>query len=103
MTKQLRKIMGAAFAIVALAGFTGCETMKSDTPEGQDKRITSAVKDKLKNNSVYKFRNVQVATANKTVQLSGFTDDPGEKQAAEQAARKVEGVKDVTNQITLQR
>jgi len=95
-------------AVLGTTGWvTGCtttssNTAKSDPRQAEDRRIASEVKDKLKRDAVFKFRNVQVASAYGKVQLSGFTTDAKEKQAAEQIARKIDGVKDVENDIMVQ-
>jgi len=104
MKNYQKLMMTIALSAAALTGFTACNSMKSnqDPAQAQDGHITSEVKGALRSNPVYKFRNVQVATAYGKVQLSGFTSDPKEKQAAEQLARKVDGVKDVTNGIMVQ-
>ena len=97
-------IAGLVLGLAALTGFTGCANMKanSDPRQTEDNRITAQVRGKLKSNPIYKFRNVQVAASYGKVQLSGFTTDPKEKQAAEDLARKVDGVKDVMNEIMVQ-
>ncbi|HEX6571238.1 MAG TPA: BON domain-containing protein [Steroidobacteraceae bacterium] len=44
---------------------------------------------------------ITVETLNGTVMLSGFAKSAAEKAAAESIARKVDGVRDVKNEITV--
>jgi hyperosmotically inducible protein len=101
MKKYITMLSLAAF--VGVSGLTGCSTMGSKDPQAkEDSRVTSEVKDALKHSPVFKFKNVQVASANGKVQLSGFTLDPKEKQAAESIAKRVDGVREVQNDISVQ-
>jgi len=105
MKKYITMLSLAAFVGVSgLGGLTGCNTMSTskDPQAKEDSRVTSQVKDALKHSQIFKFKNVQVASANGKVQLSGFTIDPKEKQAAESIAKKVDGVKEVQNDISVQ-
>src|SRR3954470_18684481 len=103
--KKYSKTLFLAVLLGVTGWVTGCtttNTAQNDPRQVEDHRITSQVKDKLKRDPVFKFRNVQVASASGKVQLSGFTSDAKEKQAAEQIARKIDGVKDVENDIMVQ-
>jgi osmotically-inducible protein OsmY len=104
MKKYITMLSLAAFVGVSgLGGLTGCSTTGSKDPQAkEDSRVTSEVKDALKHSPVFKFKNVQVASANGKVQLSGFTLDPKEKQAAESIAKRVDGVREVQNDISVQ-
>jgi len=104
MKKYIKMLsLAALVAVSGLGGLTGCETMSTKDPQAkEDSRVTSQVKDALKHSQVFKFKNVQVASANGKVQLSGFTLDPKEKQAAESIAKRVDGVKEVQNDISVQ-
>jgi len=97
-------IVITALGLAALTGLTACSSMttNSDPQKAEDSRLTSQIRSALKSDPVFKYRNIQVAASYGKVQLSGFTSDPKEKQAAEQLARKVDGVKDVMNGITVQ-
>lgn len=106
MKKYIKMLsLAALVAVSGFGGLMGCETMSTSSKDPQakeDSRVTSQVKDALKHSQVFKFKNVQVASANGKVQLSGFTLDPKEKQAAESIAKKVDGVKEVQNDISVQ-
>ena len=99
-------VMIVALGVAALTGLIACGSMttnaNSDPRQAEDARITSQVRARLRHDPVFKFRNIQVATSNGKVQLSGFTSDPKEKQASEQVARKVDGVREVMNEIVVQ-
>ena len=94
-------------AVVALTCFTGCSTWghkDSDRSAGRvvdDRKITSAVEDQLKAETVYKFSDVDVRTFNGVVQLSGFVTTDGQKQRAGELAQRVPGVAEVVNSIAL--
>jgi osmotically-inducible protein OsmY len=66
-----------------------------------DKALTGKVKDALKDNTEYKFEEVNVAAFKGTVQLSGFVTTSDQKRKAGELADKVAGVKKVENNITV--
>jgi hyperosmotically inducible protein len=78
-------------------------SVKSSQGSGQfvdDSTLTRRVKDVL-GDDVYKYPDVKVATANGTVQLSGFVNEQAQKDNAGKLAKSVPGVKDVINNITV--
>jgi hyperosmotically inducible periplasmic protein len=64
-----------------------------------DTVVTTRVKSALVANPVTKARQINVATANGVVLLSGFVDSPNEKTTASEVARRIEGVRDVRNEL----
>ena len=64
-----------------------------------DTVVTTRVKSALVANPVTKARQINVATANGVVLLSGFVDSAAEKATATDVARHVEGVRDVRNEL----
>ena len=91
---------------VAVAGLTGCESSgnhheRSAGREVDDHKITEEVKEKLKDEPVYKFSDVSVRTFNGVVQLSGFVNTEDQKRRAAEAAQEVPMVAEVVNGITL--
>lgn len=66
-----------------------------------DKSIGSRVRDALNNNSEFKFDGVQVATFKGTVQLSGYVDTYAQKYTAASITKKVQGVRQVENNLTV--
>lgn len=64
-----------------------------------DSVVTARVKTALVANPVTKARQINVATADGVVQLSGFVDSPNEKSTATEVARTVPGVRLVQNEL----
>lgn len=88
----------------AIATFTGCAGDRYNRSTGEyidDKSVDSRVKDALNDNAEYKFEGVNVTAFKGTVQLSGFVDTYAQKYNASSIAKKVEGVRDVENDITV--
>jgi hyperosmotically inducible periplasmic protein len=105
MKTRVHKFILPLAAAVALAGFTGCESTKGDDRTAgrtmDDKAVTGKVKDALSEQTVYKFDDIDVATHNGIVQLSGWASTEAQKQKAAEVARQVEGVHDVLNNISV--
>ena len=64
-----------------------------------DTVISTKVKSALFANPVTKARQINVATADGVVQLSGFVDSASEKSTATEVARTVAGVRSVKNEL----
>ena len=89
-------------AFVAILG-AGCSST-SDRSEGRqvdDKIVNSKVQDALEESPTYKFNEVRVMTYGGVVQLSGFVNTADQKAKAAELARRVEGVHEVINNISL--
>jgi hyperosmotically inducible protein len=104
--RNLKKLalIGGASALMAMTALTGCQTDSGDRTAGRaldDKMITESVEDKLKDEPVFKFSDVDVRTFAGVVQLSGFVDTEEQKSRAGDLAQNVEGVARVVNNITL--
>jgi osmotically-inducible protein OsmY len=102
------KILGLAICLGALPLVTlmtgGCAGDRYHQSTGEaidDKGITMRVKDALSDDTQYKYDGVDVDTFKGTVQLSGFVDTSAQKNRAGDIAGKVNGVKDVKNNITI--
>jgi osmotically-inducible protein OsmY len=98
MTKALRAVT-IALALVVLAA--GCQSLTGRT-FGQnidDKSTVAAVKTKLAADKVRNLTWVHVDVTNGVVYLNGNAETPEEKTRAEEIARRVDGVKQVVNQI----
>jgi hypothetical protein len=92
--------LAASMAILAL---TGCQST-SDRSVGRkldDRIVNSKVKDALSHEPMYKFPEIRVMTYDGVVQLSGFVNSEEQKNKAGELAKKVEGVHDVINNISL--
>ena len=84
--------------------FTGCAGDRYNRSTGEyvdDKSIDSRVKDALNDNAEYKFEGVRVTAFKGTVQLSGFVDTYAQKYTASSITKKVQGVRDVENNLTV--
>lgn len=86
-----------------LTSTTGCAGSTYERSTGEyidDKTVVSRVKDALGDNPEFKFKDVNVASFKGTVQLSGFVNTTEQEKKAGEIAEKVQGVKDVQNNIT---
>ncbi|MDB6123231.1 MAG: transport-associated protein [Pedosphaera sp.] len=94
--------LGATLAVAGLA-VTGCHTEgRSAGTYIDDRMVASRVKGALNNNDVYKYPNVDATAFNGTVQLNGFVASQDQKAQAAQIASRVEGVRQLVNNITVQ-
>ncbi|MGA3285641.1 MAG: BON domain-containing protein [Verrucomicrobiota bacterium] len=107
-TGQPLKVLALILCVGALPlvlGVTGCTTgsryQQSTGEYIDDHGISSRVKAALADDSQYKYDGVSVETFKGTVQLSGFVNTKDQKNRAGDLARKVEGVKEVENNITV--
>ena len=102
--KMLGLVIGLG-ALPLLLGVTGCTTgsrYEQSTGERIDDHGTSSrVRAALANDSQYKYDGVNVETFKGVVQLSGFVNTRDQKNRAGDLARKVKGVTDVENNITV--
>jgi len=107
-TGKTLKVLGLVIGLGALPlllGLTGCTTgsrYEQSTGERIDDHGTSSrVRAALADDSQYKYDGVNVETFKGVVQLSGFVDTKDQKNRAGDLARKVKGVTDVENNITV--
>jgi osmotically-inducible protein OsmY len=86
-------------------GMTGCTTggryNKSTGDRIEDQGTSSRVMMALAEDTQYKYVAVNVQTLKGTVQLSGFVNSGDQKNRAGDLAKKVAGVKEVVNNITV--
>jgi hypothetical protein len=92
-------------ALPLLLGVTGCTTgSRYEQSSGEridDHNTSSRVRAVLADDSQYKYDGVNVETFKGVVQLSGFVNTRDQKDRAGDLARKVNGVHDVENNITV--
>ena len=98
------KIIGAALIGVAVAAFAGCSSdpAKKETAGeyAGDAGLTAKVKTAIATDvGARTAAGVNVETYKGTVQLSGFVDSQDQATRAADAAKKVEGVRSVKNDI----
>ena len=102
MQPGLRQLGFAVCLIGAIPLFTGCAATETRSSTGQqldDSAITAKVKSQLLADPQVSGLQVNVETFKGQVQLSGYVNSPDERTKAEQIARKVEGVKNVSNDL----
>lgn len=107
-TGKTLKVLGLIVSLGALPlllGVTGCTT-GSRYEQGTGERIddqgtSSRVRAALGEDTQYKYGGVNVETFKGTVQLSGFVNSRDQKNRAGDLATKVEGVREVVNNITV--
>jgi osmotically-inducible protein OsmY len=101
---NIRNILMATAAAVAILGATGCAVSRDQETVGayvDDTTITSQVKSRFVGNKDVDASSISVETLNGTVMLAGFAKNTTEKDTAEAIARQVKGVKSVKNQIAV--
>jgi len=103
--KQTIKSIGLSLLMAGtMATFTGCagDRYHQSTGEHVDDKATSMrVRGALRDDVEYKYPMVEVKTFKGTAQLSGFVDTRAQKSRAGDIAKRIEGVRDVENNITV--
>ncbi|HSY75138.1 MAG TPA: BON domain-containing protein [Dongiaceae bacterium] len=94
--------LATATAVVTFTGCVAGDRYHRSTGEYiDDKSLDSRVKDALSDNAEYKFDGVNITAFKGTVQLSGFVDTYAQKSNAASITKKVQGVRDVENDLTV--
>jgi hypothetical protein len=102
--RSFKNLFAAVIAAVFVAVLGGCAGAGTKTGTFvDDATITSKVKTAFATDKTVSAMQVSVDTNNGNVRLSGFVDSDTEKRRAEEIARSVNGVKSVTNALTVQR
>ena len=99
-----RFAFAAALASIVLVTASGCAVTRGQESVGayvDDTAITTAVKARFIDNSLVDAASIKVETLNGTVMLSGFAKNSTEKSTAESLTWKVNGVKQVKNEIAV--
>jgi hyperosmotically inducible periplasmic protein len=91
----------AAASMTVAAGNALADDVKSDQPV-KDSYITTKVKAELAKDKGTKAHEIHVTTKNGIVMLEGTVNSEAEKELATQDARKIKGVVDVKNGLTVQ-
>ena len=102
------KLIGLAVTAAAFA-LTGCATQRDETQPAQsrsagefsgDAAVTAKVKTAIASDSgIGNAANINVNTYRGVVQLNGFVESQDKIQRAADAARRVEGVRSVENNL----
>jgi hyperosmotically inducible protein len=95
----LASVLGAS---LALGGCASTDTQRGTGETIDDAAITAKVKAALVDNDIVEAGEVNVNTYRGVVQLSGFVDSNEEKTQATQAAKSVDGVQEVRNDLKVQ-
>jgi osmotically-inducible protein OsmY len=101
---KLPVVIGCLAALVAAAGLTGCAGDRYTQSTGEridDSRDSSRVRAALSEDAQYKYETVKVQTFKGVVQLSGFVNSRDQKNRAADIAKKVPGIREVENNITV--
>ena len=101
---RIRHAITTAVAVLALVAASGCAVTRGQESVGayvDDTAITTAVKARFVDNKTVDASAISVETLNGTVMLSGFAKSGAEKTVAESLAWKVNGVKQVKNEIAI--
>jgi osmotically-inducible protein OsmY len=94
----------AVIAAALIATATGCAVTRGQESIGayvDDTAITTAVKARFVDNKTVDASAISVETLKGTVMLSGFAKNSTERATAEALAWKVNGVKQVKNEIAV--
>ena len=103
MKRAYATALVSAAALAMSAGVLADEagSGKSDQPM-KDSYITTKVKAELAKDQGTKAREIHVTTKDGVVSLTGLVTSKAEKELAEQDAKRVKGVLDVRNDLTVQ-
>ena len=100
ITRKIRTILLAGIILV-LTGCVGSEKQASTGEHIDDTVITTKVKAELFDLDGFESFDISVETFKGNVQLSGFVDTEAQRQQAEVAANRVEGIKSINNSIVV--
>ena len=92
----------ALLLAAALVGLAGCAS-PGGTSFFDDASTTAKVKQAIYNDPALKVMNISVSTEDSVVSLSGTVKTRTERARAIQAARKVEGVKRVKDELKIEK
>ena len=98
---KMKAIVTALFVMILM----GCQAMTGKTA-GQnvdDATITASVKSTLVADKAANLTRVDVDTNNGVVALNGVVESGEQKTRAEQLARRVDGVRNVVNNLQIQK
>ena len=97
------KIMALMLMLVSVLAACQTTSGRSTGEVVDDAKITASVKSKLVADKATNLTRVDVDTTNGTVYLNGTVDTPEQKTRAEQLAWQAGGVKNVVNNLQVQR
>ena len=101
---KVQRIFKLLVCIGLLTAFVGCAATQKHESTGQyvdDSVITTKVKAAIFNEESLKTMQISVKTYQGVVQLSGFVNSAQSVTTAGEVARRVEGVKEVKNDLVV--
>jgi hyperosmotically inducible periplasmic protein len=101
MKRNYISVLVAAASMAIVAGNAYADGVKSDQPV-KDSYITTKVKAELAKDKGTKAHDIHVTTKDGVVMLDGTVGSDAEKELAAQDAKKVKGVLDVHNGLSVQ-
>ena len=101
MKRNYVSVLVAAASLAVSAGSALADDVKSDQPV-KDSYITTKVKAELAKDKGTKAHDIHVTTKDGVVMLEGTVSSKAEKELAEQDAKKIKGVVDVHNGLSVQ-
>ena len=101
MKRNYVSVLVTAASMAIVAGNAFADDVKSDQPV-KDSYITTKVKAELAKDKGTKAHEIHVTTKDGVVMLEGTVGSEAEKELASQDARKIKGVVDVKNGLTVQ-
>jgi osmotically-inducible protein OsmY len=102
--KKLYQILQLVVCVGMLTAFMGCAATQKHESTGQyvdDTVITTKVKTAIFNEETLKMLQINVKSYQGVVQLSGFVDSAKSVSKAGEVARRIEGVKEVKNDLVV--
>jgi len=109
MNRQRRSVLNAALGTIAVAILSACASDKQPSEEKRmtgeftsDAALTAKVKSAIATDvGARTAAAINIDTYRGVVQLTGFVNSPEQAQRAEAAAKKVEGVRSVKNDVRI--
>ena len=101
---KLSALIVCVGTLALVSGITGCAGNRYTQSTGEridDTADSSRVRKALGADTQYKYADVSVQTFKGVVQLSGFVNSRDQKNRAGDLAKRVEGIKEVQNNITV--
>jgi len=101
---KLYQILQLVVCVGMLTAFMGCAATQKHESTGQyvdDTVITTKVKTAIFNEDTLKMLQINVKSYQGVVQLSGFVDSAKSVSKAGEVARRIEGVKEVKNDLVV--
>jgi len=102
----MKRLLCASVTLLMVLAVVGGPAQAADRSIGEkldDTKITTAVKAKLAADRLKNLVNVGVETNDGVVRLYGKVPTPEDKFEAERVARRTNGVRDVTNELRVEK